>query len=141
MNKTIQICAAAFVAASVLAGPALAERLLTGAEAHALLSGQRFNFFCVDGTRGEATYAKSGVATANYRLPVSPNEGEMLTDQGRVRTEGENICIRWRTLDGGSESCFRMTERQPGRYRIATDDRMRWCDLTVRGVSERAERN
>jgi hypothetical protein len=141
LNKSIQTCAAVFVAASVFAAPALAERLLSGAEAHVLLSGQRFNFFCVDGTRGEATYAKSGVATASYRLPVSPNEGEMLTDQGRVRTEGENICIRWKTLDGGSESCFRMTERQPGRYRIATEDRIRWCDLSVRGVSERADRN
>ena len=141
MNKSIQICAAAVVAATVVAAPALAERLLSGAEAHALLAGQRFNFFCVDGTRGEASYAKSGVAVANYRLPVSPNEGEMLTDHGRVRTDGDNICIRWKTLDGGTESCFRMTERQPGRYRIATEDRIRWCDITVRNMSERADRN
>jgi hypothetical protein len=141
LNNILQTCAAAFVAASVLAAPAFAERLLTGAEAHALLSGQRFSFFCVDGTRGEASYNKSGVATANYRLPVSPNEGEMLTDHGRVRHQGESVCIRWNTLNGGAEACFRMTERQPGRYRIATDDRIRWCDLTVRGMTERADRN
>jgi hypothetical protein len=137
----VKTCAAAFVAATIVVVPALAERLLSGAEAHTLLSGQRFEFFCVDGTRGVASYARSGVATANYRLPVSPNEGEMLTDQGRVRAEGNNVCIRWNTLDGGSENCFHMTERQPGKYRIATDDKRRWCDLTVRGLTERAERN
>jgi hypothetical protein len=141
LKRSVQTCAAAFVVASIIAAPALADRILTGAEAQVLMSGQRFEFFCVDGTRGEATYAKSGVATANYRLPVSPNEGEMLSDQGRVRADGNNVCIRWNSLDGGSENCFHMTERQPGKYRIATDDKRRWCDLTVRGRSERAERN
>ena len=141
MKRHVQLCAATFFAVGTVVGPALADRLLNGAEAHTLLAGQRFEFSCVDGTRGEASYAKSGVATANYWLPASPNEGEMLTDKGRVRADGGNVCIRWNSLDGGLENCFHMTERQPGRYRISTQDKRRWCDLTVRGMTERAEHN
>jgi hypothetical protein len=33
-----------------------------------------------------------------------------------------------------------MTERHPGKYRIATEDKRRWCDLTIRGMTERADR-
>ena len=128
---SIRIFAAAFVAATVIAAPALADRVLNGTEAHQKLAGQTFEFSCVDGTRGEARYAKSGIATASYRLPTAGSDAAIQRDQGRVRAEGENLCIRWNNLNGGEEGCYRTTERKPGQYRIA-EGRARWCDLSAR---------
>jgi hypothetical protein len=102
--------------------------------------GQTFDFNCVDGTRGEATYGKSGVATASYRLPSASDEAAVQKDQGRVRANGDDVCIRWSTLNGGEEGCYRMTERRPGQYRIA-DGKIRWCDLSSRLPGARADRN
>ncbi|MEX0590331.1 MAG: hypothetical protein WD207_04525 [Xanthobacteraceae bacterium] len=114
---------------------------MSGEQAQKLLAGQRFDFHCVDGTRGEASYAHSGLATASYRLPSAADDAALLKDQGRVRTAGDNVCIRWNNLNAGEEACFRMIERQPGKYRIATDNKIRWCDLSVLSAGERAERN
>lgn len=135
MNVSIRTAAAVLAAACTLVAPALADRVLSGPEAEKLLAGQTFDFSCVDGTQGKASYANSGVATASYRLPSAPGDAAMLKDRGRVRTEGENICIRWNNLNAGEEGCFRVSERQPGKYRIATADRIRWCDLSARGSS------
>lgn len=111
---------------------AFADRVLSGAEAHQMLAGQTFAFNCVDGTRGHATYAQSGVATASYRLPTAGDDAAIQRDQGRVRANGDNLCIQWNKLGGGEEGCYRMTERRPGQYRIA-DGHIRWCDLSTRG--------
>ncbi|MCC6948162.1 MAG: hypothetical protein IT539_10395 [Bradyrhizobiaceae bacterium] len=140
MYKSIRIFAAAAVAASAVAAPALADRILSGEEAHQLLAGQKFTFACVDGTRGEASYTRSGAATAAYRLATAGDDAAVQQDQGRVHAEGGNVCIRWNNLNGGSEGCYRMTERRAGQYRIA-EGATRWCDLTIRGMGERAERN
>ncbi len=111
---------------------AFADRAISGAEAHQMLAGQTFEFVCVDGTRGHATYAHSGVATASYRLPTAGADAAVQKDQGRVRANGESLCIRWNKLGGGTEGCYRMTERRPGVYRIA-DGQIRWCDLKPHG--------
>jgi len=140
LYKSIRVVAAACIAAAAVAGPALAERLLSGEEAHQLLAGQKFTFACVDGTRGEASYTRSGAATAAYRLATAGDDAELQRDQGRVRAEGGNVCIRWNNLNGGGEGCYRMVERRPGQYRIS-EGSTRWCDLTIRGTGERAERN
>lgn len=141
MKKSIQFLAAATIAAtSAMAAPALAERVLTGTEAHQMLAGQKFSFSCVDGTRGEASYTHAGVATASYRLPTAGDDATELKDQGRVRTTSEAICIRWNLLNSGTEGCYKMTERKPGQYRIA-EGQIRWCDLTLQGAGDRAERN
>lgn len=134
MNRTvIRTIAAASLAVSLGSSAALADRVLSGPEAQQMLSGQTFDFSCVDGTRGQATYGKSGVATASYRLPGTGDDAAIQKDQGRVRTNGENICIRWSTLNGGEEGCYKMSERRPGQYRIA-EGQARWCDLTSRGT-------
>lgn len=129
--------AAAGLAIALGISPALADRVMSGSEAHQLLSGQTFDFNCVDGTRGEATYSRSGVATASYRLPSAGDDAAMQRDQGRVRANGESLCIRWNSLNGGEEGCYRMTERRPGIYRIA-DGQVRWCDLNARGTDRAA---
>jgi hypothetical protein len=139
LNKSIRVIAAAAIATAATA-PALADRLMTGDEAHQLLAGQKFTFACVDGTRGEASYTRAGAATAAYRLPTAGDDAALLQDQGRVRANGENVCIRWNNLNGGSEGCYRVTERRPGQYRIA-EGSTRWCDLSIRGAGDRAERN
>ena len=125
------------ITAAVWISPALADRVLSGAEAHRMLAGQTFDFHCVDGTRGQASYAKSGVATANYLLPMAGPGASIQQDQGRVRAQGENVCIRWGKLNGGDEGCYRMTERRPGQYRIA-EGQLRWCELNARQATERA---
>jgi hypothetical protein len=136
----LRTIAAAFTAAVLFSAPAFADNVLTGAEAHQRLSGQTFDFNCVDGTRGEATYGKSGVATASYRLPSASDEAAVQKDHGRVRANGENVCIGGTTLNGGEEGCYRMTERKPGQFRIA-DGAIRWCDLSSRVPGARADRN
>src|SRR5690606_23204211 len=100
LNPTFsRALAAGTIAVAIWTAPALADRLLTGTEAHQMLAGQTFDFNCVDGTRGQASYAKSGVATASYRLPTAGNDAAIQRDQGRVRANGENLCIRWGTLN------------------------------------------
>jgi hypothetical protein len=131
---------AAIAAASVIAVPALADREMNGNEAHQTLAGQKFAFHCADGTRGEARYAHSGVAMASYRQSSVGEDVKEIQDQGRVRAAGANLCIRWNNLNGGQESCFRVTERKPGQYRISLEDKIGWCDITLRNTA-RAERN
>jgi len=138
LNSTYsRALAAGTIAVAIWTSPALADRVLSGAEAHQMLSGQTFDFNCVDGTRGEARYAKSGVATASYRLPTAGNDAAIQRDQGRVRANGDSLCIRWGTLNGGEEGCYKMTERRPGQYRIA-EGQLRWCELSARRGTERA---
>ncbi len=138
MNLTYsRALVAGAITVAVWTSPALADRVLSGAEAHRMLAGQTFDFNCVDGTRGEASYAKSGVATANYRLPTAGSDAAIQRDHGRVRANGDNLCIRWGTLNGGEEGCYRMTERRPGQYRIA-EGQLRWCELNARQATERA---
>lgn len=138
MNPTFsRALAAGTIAVAIWTAPALADRLLTGTEAHQMLAGQTFDFNCVDGTRGQASYAKSGVATASYRLPTAGNDAAIQRDQGRVRANGENLCIRWGTLNGGEEGCYKMVERRPGLYRIS-EGQLRWCELSARTATARA---
>lgn len=138
MNSTYsRALAAGAIAVAIWTAPALADRVLNGTEAHQMLAGQTFDFNCVDGTRGEASYAKSGVATASYRLPTAGADAAVQRDQGRVRANGENLCIRWGTLNGGEEGCYKMTERRPGVYRIA-EGQLRWCELSARTATARA---
>jgi hypothetical protein len=135
--STQRITAAVLTAATLFAAPAFAQKFLSGEEAQRKLAGQRFAFACVDGTRGQASYSASGLATASYLLAGAGAGAAIQKDQGRVRAEGSNICIRWNRLMGGEEACFRMAERAPGQFRIA-DGPGRWCDLTS-GPGDRAE--
>ncbi len=130
MNLLIRTFAATVLAAAAFSAPVLAERALTGSEAQALLAGRRFEFNCIDGTTGMASYGKGGVAKAIYRSPTARDTAMEETDEGRVRSAGEDVCIHWQRLNSGREGCYRMTERKPGLYRIATTDQARWCDLT-----------
>jgi hypothetical protein len=132
-RAVIRTFAAAGLAVALGSSAALADRVLSGSEAQQMLSGQSFDFNCVDGTRGQASYAKSGVATASYRLPGTGDDAAIQKDQGRVRSNGDSVCIRWNSLNGGEEGCYKMTERRPGQYRIA-EGSVRWCDLTSRGT-------
>ena len=132
MNLLIRTVAAAAIAATAFSAPVLADRVLTGSEAQSLLAGRRFDFNCIDGTIGMASYERSGVAKAIYRSPTAPETAMEETDEGRVRSAGEDVCIHWQRLNFGREGCYRMTERAPGSYRIATLNQGRWCDLNSR---------
>jgi hypothetical protein len=132
LNHSIRTFAAAVLAAAAFSAPVLAERALNGSEAQSLLAGRRFDFNCIDGTSGMASYEHGGVAKAFYRSPTARDTTTEETDEGRVRSAGEDVCIHWQRLNSGREGCYRMTERKPGLYRIATTDQGRWCDLTER---------
>lgn len=132
MKSKTKTILAALLGAAALATPALAEKVLSGAEAQNRLQGRRFDFICMDGTQGRASYERSGFATASYRLANAGETAVAQTDRGQVRADGDAVCIRWQTLNMGREGCFIMTERQPGTYRIATQTTGRWCDLTER---------
>ncbi len=137
-HKFSRALAAGTIAVALWTSPAFADRVLSGAEAHQMLSGQTFEFNCVDGTRGEASYAKSGVATASFRLGGANVDAAIQRDHGRVRAEGENLCVRWGTLNGGKEGCYKTVERRPGLYRIS-EGQLRWCELSARrNATERA---
>lgn len=132
MNTKIKTYAAALVGVAILATPALAEKVLSGSEAQNRLQGRNFDFVCMDGTQGRASYQRSGYATASYRLANAGETAVAQTDRGQVRSEGDAVCIRWQTLNSGREGCFVMTERSPGTYRISTQITGRWCDLVER---------
>ena len=134
MNLLIRTFAATVLAAAAFSAPVLAERALTGSEAQALLAGRRFEFNCIDGTRGCASYERSGLAKALYRMPSMRETASEVADEGRVRSAGNDVCIRWQQLNSGQEGCYRMTENAPGSYRITTSDQARWCDLQERGT-------
>jgi hypothetical protein len=133
MNQSVRTFAAAILAATAFTAPALADRILSGSEAQTLLAGHRFEFNCIDGTRGWASYERSGLAKAIYRMPNMRETAMEIADEGRVRSAGNDLCIRWQQLNSGQESCYRMTEHSPGRYRIATSDQTRWCDFQQPG--------
>jgi hypothetical protein len=134
LNQSIRTFAAAILAATTVTAPVLADQLLTGSEAQNLLAGRRFEFNCIDGTSGWASYERSGLAKAIYRMPNMRETAMEVADTGRVRSAGDNVCIRWQQLNSGEEGCYRMTQYSPGRYRIATSDQGRWCDLQERGT-------
>ena len=134
MNQSIRIFTAAILAATILTVPVLADRILTGPEAQSLLAGRRFEFNCIDGTTGLASYERSGMAKAIFRMPNMRDTAMEESDVGHVRSSGNDLCIRWQQLNSGQEGCYRMTEHAPGRYRIATSDQARWCDLLERGT-------
>jgi hypothetical protein len=134
LNQSIRTLAAAILAATTVTAPVLADRILTGSEAQNLLAGRRFEFNCIDGTSGWASYERSGLAKAVYRMPNMRETAMEESDVGRVRSSGNDLCIHWQQLNSGKEGCYRMTEYSPGRYRIATSDQGRWCDLQERGT-------
>jgi hypothetical protein len=111
--------------------PALAEARLQGAEAQRLLDGKRFSFFCVNGTTGYASYAGQ-TATALYKVPTARESDTEENDRGQVQAAGEALCIRWQRLNGGKNDCYRVSEKEPGSYRIATADGRLWCEFTER---------
>lgn len=132
MNTKIKTYAAALLGVATLITPALADKVLSGSEAQNRLQGRNFDFVCMDGTQGRASYQRSGYATASYRLANAGETAVAQTDRGQVRAEADAVCIRWQTLNMGREGCFTMTERAPGTYRIATQVTGRWCDLVER---------
>lgn len=119
------------VVTSGLLAPAFAGTRLQGAEAQRLLDGKRFTFNCVNGTTGYASYT-GATATALYKMPSARETDMEKNDSGRVQAAGEALCISWQRLNGGKTDCYRVSEKQPGSYRIATADGRQWCDFTER---------
>lgn len=118
------------VVAAAIATPALAERPLTAEEVQSRLSGKNFSLSCVNGVNGRGTY-QGGIVKASYSVPSAAEGSAPVQDLGRVRARGTDLCIAWQRLTGGSEGCYRVSERAPGRYRIAVPEGHLWCDFAV----------
>ena len=127
MKSTIAIAAALITV--IGASPALADRMLSGAEAHRLLSGKRFNLQCVDGTRGAGSFSASGLVTVSYKRPAAREDAMESMEQATVRAKGNEICVNWKEFAGGGNGCYPVAERSAGRYRLGTSDR--WCDISA----------
>ena len=114
---------------ALLATPALADRLLSGDEAHSRLAGKNARFTCSDGTVGRAQYNEDGAGLATFRQPNRPDHFPDETGSARVISRGDLVCIAWRQLAAQGEGCYRMTERAAGQYRVTSPDGRNWCDF------------
>ena len=120
------------LALSILApGVAIADKVMTGAEAQRALAGKRFILACADGTKGTGSYSASGVAQASYTRPNSRDDAGLKPDRASVRAQGAEICLNWKKLNGGGEGCYGVTERASGSFRLASASGG-WCDITLK---------
>lgn len=117
--------------AAISATSAMADRPVSGSEVHSQLAGKSFSLSCVNGVNGRGSY-QGGVVKASYRLPTAHEDAAPVADQGSVRVRGADLCIAWYKLTGGREGCYKVSEKSPGRYRIAVADGSLWCDFAVR---------
>jgi len=118
------------VLAACIVSPALADRLVTGEEAQSIFAGKSFSLSCVNGVNGRGSFNGS-VVRASYRMPSAAEGSDPVQDLGKVRSRGSDLCIAWRHLTNGDEGCYRVSERSPGRYRIAVPSGHLWCDFAV----------
>jgi hypothetical protein len=75
-------------------------------EAQKALSGKRVALSCSDGTQGVGSYRPTtgGGALADSSIP-DPGMGR-IKHTGLVRAQGDSLCLRFKTLDGGAENCL-----------------------------------
>lgn len=118
------------VLAACIASPALADRLVTGEEAQSIFAGKSFSLSCVNGVSGRGSFNGS-IVKASYRMPSAAEGADPVHDLGKVRSRGADLCIAWRHLTNGDEGCYRVSEKAPGRYRIAVPSGHLWRDFAV----------
>lgn len=140
MPKPLRIVLACIALASTalaFTSPAVAERLITGAEAQRLLSGKQFLIQCVDGTQGYGVFNTHGIVNVAYRRFNMRNDAPDLRDRATVRARGNEICLHWKEFDGGGDGCYPVSEKNVGHFRIGSA--MRWCEIKARPASQTAQ--
>jgi hypothetical protein len=102
-------------AALLAASPVQAQRVLQGAELQRALTGKSLSLSCVDGTRGTGRYTmgpKFGTVSGTYQSA----DGRAMKDVGQVRASGDQLCLRFKMLNGGEENCFGVRESGKGQF-------------------------
>jgi hypothetical protein len=90
------------------------ERLTAGAIQQSLAD-KRVSLSCIDGTTGSGRYVMArnfGTITGIYKRPG----GESEKDVGRVRAEGDQLCLKFSILNNGEERCFSVRQQSKGRF-------------------------
>ena len=109
--------AAAGILAAV-ASTAHAQQALSGADIQKALKDKRVALSCVDGTSGSGRYTmqkNSGTIRGSYSLPPAAPTA----DTGRVRAQGDTLCLKFSKLNGGQERCFAVSQAGPGRFNFS----------------------
>jgi hypothetical protein len=122
----------------ILAGAALAllcsaaqAQTISGADIQRQLSDKRVALSCVDGTKGTGRYTMGrnfGTISGAYRRAG----GEAMKDTGRVRAQGNRLCLQFRMFNGGEESCFGVVQQAAGQFQFtAAGGLVRVCNVSV----------
>lgn len=88
---------------------------VTASDIQKSLSGKRVTLSCIDGTRGSGRYtvAKNiGTIRGKYRNP----DGSVASGVGRVRADGDQLCLTVKGLNDGREQCFGVRSTGGGTY-------------------------
>jgi hypothetical protein len=121
---------ALFVTLAAVCSPAGAQTM-TVEEIQKTLAGKRVSLSCVDGTRGSGRYTMAknfGIITGTYQRP----DGTSSKDTGRVRAEGNQLCLKFQKFNGGQEGCFGIVQRAPGSFQFtALGGLVKACDVNV----------
>ena len=111
-------------------GSASAQESLSGADIQKALKDKRVSLSCIDGTQGSGRYTmqkNSGTITGSYARPPAP----AVADAGQVRAQGDNLCLRFKLLNGGEERCFTVSEAGAGKFNFAVSG-VNACTVAVR---------
>jgi hypothetical protein len=93
---------------------AIAQQL-TAADIQKSLSGKRVTLSCIDGSRGSGRYTMAknfGTIQGKYQKP----DGSSAADTGRVRAEGNQLCLTFKVLNDGQEQCFGARSTGQGKF-------------------------
>lgn len=96
-------------------GPSAFAQSLTAADIQKSLNGKKVTLSCIDGTRGSGRYTMAknfGTIKGNYEKP----DGSSASDTGRVRADGNQLCLTFKILNDGQEQCFGVRSTGQGRF-------------------------
>lgn len=88
---------------------------LTASDIQKSLSGKRVTLSCIDGTRGSGRYTMAknfGIIQGKYQKP----DGTVASDTGRVRADGDRLCLTFKVLNDGQEQCFGVRSTGEGQF-------------------------
>ena len=117
MNTSFKAAIFALLLAPSLATFAPAQEALSGAQVQAALKDKRVALTCLDGTNGSGRYTmakNSGFIKGSYTRVGKPSA----KDVGEVRAQGDQLCLRFKILNGGEESCFGVRANGAGRFQF-----------------------
>ena len=127
MKSTILLLAASMAAIGSMA--ANAQQAVTGIEVQKALQNKRVSLACADGTNGSGRYMavkNVGMITGTYSAPGA----QPISDTGIVRAQGNNLCVQFKQLKQGVESCFDVQKVNDRQFEFSTSG-LHACTLSV----------